>query len=211
MIFIDNKYTKWYFSIIRNSKFRRLTGYTEKHHIIPKSLGGLNVKDNIAVLTAREHYICHLLLTKMTSGVDKHKMIHAAVAFVNWASSKHERNMKINSRIYLKLKQSRSETIKHRYQTDSEYAKKSISGIVNLWKNPSHMERMSELRKDLWKDDLYRAKMMNRPPTNVKQLSINGILFNSCKDAANHYGLTANCVAKRCLSKSKTFINWFYI
>jgi len=79
MIFIDNKYTKCYFSIINNAKSRiSINGYIEKHHIIPKSLGGDNKKENIVSLTAREHFICHLLLPKMTTGKDKRKMSYAS-------------------------------------------------------------------------------------------------------------------------------------
>lgn len=42
MIFIDNKYTYWYYNIVHRAKTRNITGYTEKHHIIPKSCGGDN-------------------------------------------------------------------------------------------------------------------------------------------------------------------------
>lgn len=37
--------------------------YYEKHHIIPKCLSGTNDKENLVLLTAREHFICHKLLT----------------------------------------------------------------------------------------------------------------------------------------------------
>ena len=40
-------------------------GYVEKHHIVPKSLGGSNDASNLVKLTAREHFIAHLLLSKM--------------------------------------------------------------------------------------------------------------------------------------------------
>jgi len=73
-MFLRNKYAKWYFHIIENAKS---TGYTEKHHIIPKSLGGYNRKDNIVSLTAKEHFICHLLLCKMTTGESRKKMLAA--------------------------------------------------------------------------------------------------------------------------------------
>jgi hypothetical protein len=81
--FIDNKYTKWYFSIIENarSEFRKKDGlkYFESHHIIPKCspFCGSNKKENIVLLTAKEHFLCHLLLTKMCEGIKKHKMIWA--------------------------------------------------------------------------------------------------------------------------------------
>jgi len=79
MIFIENKYTRWYYNIIANAQARNLPPdvYIEKHHILPKSLGGVNSKDNLIKLTAREHYICHLLLTKMTEGDNRYKMWYA--------------------------------------------------------------------------------------------------------------------------------------
>ena len=67
MIFIDNKYTRVYYSIIDRAKTRSISSYTEKHHIIPRSLGGTDAKENLVPLTAREHFICHLLLTKHDS------------------------------------------------------------------------------------------------------------------------------------------------
>ena len=38
--------------------------YFEAHHITPKWLGGSNQKDNLVLLTAKEHYLAHLLLWK---------------------------------------------------------------------------------------------------------------------------------------------------
>lgn len=76
-MFIQNKYTKWYFSIIESAKSNTPSGHIEKHHIIPRSLGGDNDKENIAKLTARQHFLCHLLLIRMCSGQSKFKMLHA--------------------------------------------------------------------------------------------------------------------------------------
>jgi len=82
MIFINNKYTAWYNSIIQKASQRCLPGYTERHHIIPKSLGGGESIDNLVKLSAREDFICHMLLTKMTTGHEKIKMLHALGKFV---------------------------------------------------------------------------------------------------------------------------------
>jgi hypothetical protein len=78
-MFIENKYTRWYYKIIDKSKIKndKSLVYFEKHHIIPKSLGGNNYKDNIVILTYREHFLCHWLLIKMTAGQDKMKMLFA--------------------------------------------------------------------------------------------------------------------------------------
>ena len=58
-------YNKAYHNIIENAKNRTLTGYYEEHHIIPQCIGGDNEKNNLVKLTAREHFIVHVLLHKM--------------------------------------------------------------------------------------------------------------------------------------------------
>ena len=79
--FKENKYKKLYFSIITRSQDESReynSSLHEKHHIVPTSLGGKNSLDNIVVLTFREHFVCHLLLTKFTLSQAKHKM-HCAL------------------------------------------------------------------------------------------------------------------------------------
>ena len=41
------------------------TGYTERHHILPKALGGSNDPTNLVVLSGRDHWVAHLLLHKI--------------------------------------------------------------------------------------------------------------------------------------------------
>lgn len=98
-MFITNKYFIWYDAIIQRAKTRSLSEYTEKHHIIPKSLGGNNSKENLVVLTAKEHFICHLLLVKMTEGESQRKMWHAAWNMANQKRLYQDR-YKVSSRIY---------------------------------------------------------------------------------------------------------------
>ena len=42
--------------------------YYEQHHIVSKCLGGDNAKENLVLLTAREHFMAHLLLAKANPG-----------------------------------------------------------------------------------------------------------------------------------------------
>lgn len=68
-----------YERLIEKAKLRKQPeGYAESHHIVPKSLGGSNNKDNLVNLTAREHCLAHLLLAKIYGG----KMWHAAHSMV---------------------------------------------------------------------------------------------------------------------------------
>lgn len=105
-MYLSNKYTRYYFNIIEAAQIRELSPaiYIEKHHIIPKSLGGSNKKDNIVKLLPREHFVCHLLLTKMLTGENKAKMVNAALRLANDHNGRC-----VNSRIYTIIKQERSE------------------------------------------------------------------------------------------------------
>jgi hypothetical protein len=127
-MFLSNKYTKCYYSITDRAKARTLdsTCYVERHHIIPKSLGGDNTKGNIVSLTAREHLICHLLLTKMTTGDAKSKMACAAMRMM-FSSKTHQRTP-VNSRTYEHIRTivSESKRGKTGYK-HSEESKKKIS------------------------------------------------------------------------------------
>jgi hypothetical protein len=105
IMFLQNKYTMWYMSIISQAKLNvndRIEGYFEKHHIIPKSLGGSNDLDNLVKLTAREHFICHLLLIKMLEGQFKQKMSFAMYFLLK---SGRKEKLKISSRLFQFLRE----------------------------------------------------------------------------------------------------------
>ena len=70
-------YNKIYDNIINRAKERgSMNVYTEKHHIIPRCMGGNDDKTNLAILTPEEHFVCHQLLVKIYPK-DK-KLLHAA-------------------------------------------------------------------------------------------------------------------------------------
>jgi hypothetical protein len=104
-MFLQNKYTIWYNKIIDNAKSRLLEGYSEIHHIVPRSLGGTDDPGNLIQLTAREHFICHLLLTKMVSGSSLYKMQKAA-QLMCYISGPGQQRYKTTNRIYELLKMS---------------------------------------------------------------------------------------------------------
>lgn len=114
-MYLINKYTKWYNLIIERAKNRTVTGYSEKHHILPKSLGGDNSDTNLVELTAREHFICHLLLTKMLlDDINRKKMIHASWAMSNLRNEFQDRFYQINSRIYESLREQYADLVRER-------------------------------------------------------------------------------------------------
>jgi hypothetical protein len=118
---LENKYTTWYLRLVDRARTRQLSGYTEKHHVIPRSLGK---SDDVVVLTAREHLICHLLLTKMYEDEAKYKM-QWALHRMNQKSNVHHPGRIIGtSRIY---EHARKSFIKSLQQPHSEKHKQNIA------------------------------------------------------------------------------------
>ncbi len=71
---IENKYLKLYLAIV-NSHHREEENM-ERHHVLPRSLGGLD-GDNVVKMSSRKHFLCHYLLPKFLTGKEKAKMINA--------------------------------------------------------------------------------------------------------------------------------------
>ncbi len=76
-MFTQNEYYIKYQAIIESRKNNLYDGYTEKHHIIPVSLGGSDDPINLVNLTPEEHYRCHSILPYFTEGNNRYKMIYA--------------------------------------------------------------------------------------------------------------------------------------
>ena len=83
-------YARIYDELMERARHRIIDGYVEKHHVIPRCMGGDNSKANIVILTASEHYVAHLLLVKMNPG--NRKLLWAATAMTN--GTKHQERSK---------------------------------------------------------------------------------------------------------------------
>lgn len=101
---LTNKYSKIYFDIISNAKNRITEEYTEHHHIIPEALGGPTTDENMVHLTAREHFICHWLLVKMTEGKDRGDMLYALNGMKAENKFQKRYHTKITARVYEKYR-----------------------------------------------------------------------------------------------------------
>jgi hypothetical protein len=93
-------YQKIYDNLIlsRGKEPLRKDEYYEQHHIIPKCLGGSDDKQNLIFLTYREHFIAHLLLTKI---YPDHRGINYAILCM---LRKHKHQRVITSKVYETIK-----------------------------------------------------------------------------------------------------------
>jgi hypothetical protein len=105
-MFKENKYTNLYNKLIERSverNWKKATG-RERHHIIPQSLGGSNSKSNLTYLSAREHFICHWLLIKMTEDEARSKMLYALMGMRAMSDTHQRYSSSITSRVYEKYR-----------------------------------------------------------------------------------------------------------
>ena len=85
-------YRKIYNNLVKRGQDRVLEGYSEKHHIVPRCLGGTDERSNLVTLTPEEHYLCHLLLVKIYP--NSIRLIKAAM-FMTASNSSLKRNNKV--------------------------------------------------------------------------------------------------------------------
>jgi hypothetical protein len=83
-------YKKHYDKLINRAKSRILEGYSESHHIIPRSISGNDSKENLVYLTPEEHYLAHQLLTKLYPM--NRDLIFAAQMMTNCSNGKRSNN-----------------------------------------------------------------------------------------------------------------------
>lgn len=83
-------YQAHYDRLIARAVERVLIVYSERHHVVPRCLGGGDDKSNIVRLTAEEHYVAHQLLVKLHPG--HHGLLFAASAMTLDGKAKRPRN-----------------------------------------------------------------------------------------------------------------------
>jgi hypothetical protein len=159
-------YKKHYNALIERAKTRTLDCYTERHHIIPRCMGGSDEESNLVDLTPEEHYVAHQLLCKIHP--EEQKLAVAASMMVvarasnkiyGWLKRRHSEYMRDNNP---NKDGSCNRKRKGKYNM-SEQAKKNMSdsmkGKVNLgtnngmfgikpWKHP----KSTEQSKDMWRN-----------------------------------------------------------
>lgn len=207
-MFNASKYTKIYFQIIekaiRSNRVKlSITSpnyiYYEEHHIVPKSVGGSNKKDNLVLLLPREHFICHWLLTKMVlSEFHYQKMIHAFSGMYNWKEKRcfTSRQYDILKKQIKKRKQSAESNQKRSLKLMGRESSRNGKTLEEFYGNA---EIAAQIKKKM--SDSLKGKPKSKYRTRVG--SSNNIkcsdglkVFNSIKEMALHYNTTPQKIKK---------------
>jgi len=156
----DMNYEKNYYDYVKYAKgLTRTKGkgvYYEKHHVIPRSLGGTDSKDNIVLLTAREHYLAHYLLMKIYEPFQDWRYTNMVFDFhmMNWKPSPTLKNTRgyLNSRLYESLRKhfaKASSLINTGRKYSDEVNKKKASAKGKSWYHNSDGENKQLFPEDV--------------------------------------------------------------
>jgi hypothetical protein len=223
-------YQRIYNQIIERSKIRKLDSYIETHHILPKCLGGSNDKSNLVELTAREHFLCHMLLCEIYP--KENKLKHALFLMAIGKQKIKEKTYVIGSRVYERLKIEYSKMLTGRKQTQETKDKKSKS-MSKVWSNKTK-EEMSEIGKKRWETrrinnttqitqehaDKISQSLKGRKITwdrkrnrTIIQYDLNGNLikeYESQSQASRETNISQGDISSCCRNKQKTAGNYIW-
>lgn len=136
-----NRYNK----IINHYKSVISEGYVEKHHIIPKCMGGSDDISNIVALPVRAHFICHYLLHK---AYPENKGL--AYAFSMMLVNNPNQKRRFDSYYYEKARTARSSAMKGRKLTEEQKAKlRGPKKNKENYKGPKSEEHRKNISKAL--------------------------------------------------------------
>lgn len=148
-------YQKIYDKIINRAHNRLIEGYTEKHHVIPKCMGGTDHPENLVLLTAEEHYIAHLLLVKIYP--TNRSLWYAANMMAN-------RNNKVYA--WTRKKHAAIVSADRKGTKSSAETKKKISAATRGQNNPMYGRHHTEETKEK-----IRKACLNRLPELYEQIA----------------------------------------
>lgn len=134
--------------------------YFEKHHVLPKCLGGTNANENTVLLTAKEHFIAHLLLTKCYTGEEKSKMTYAL--FQMFRSAKNHRRF-FSQSSYQSAKEAQAAESREKYK-GRQVADTTGLTVWNAGKktgalSPEHKAKIGRFHKGKVMSEQTRKKM----------------------------------------------------
>jgi hypothetical protein len=165
-------YLKVYRAIVERGQVRKpIDGeYYERHHIIPRCMGGGDEKDNLTTLTAREHFIAHWLLARIYPN-------HSGISYSFWGMCNQKgyngkREYKVSSRAYQEAREisSANGSIKQSEVWSDEERRKLKSEQMKEYLSREDVKLMrSEKMKKYWEG--IPSENRKRPPEVVEKIA----------------------------------------
>lgn len=230
-------YLNRYVVFIRECQLKNvgLSGYTEKHHICPKSKHMFpeykSFKQhpwNCVMLTARQHFVAHWILARAFGG----GMWNAFKMMSKCRTASQERYAIKTSRVYEEIRKNMAVSEETRKKLSEigvrNSANKSASMSKKIWFNNGEVSRrldpetddlngwrlgrltFTRQKRDAWKPDRkQRRSYTGGDNPAARRLYAAGVVYDSVKAASLGSRFSKKTVIDRC--KSDKFTDWYYL
>ena len=175
-------------------------GYSERHHILPRSMGGSDDLDNLVYLSARAHFIAHWLLWRIhrnaetgfafnmmcKGGTRNHKFYKCSIAYEEGKKA-HSHALSLNNPMY-------NPEIAAKISGENHYMKKSE------WRKYFSENRLGENNPMFGKENPARHRAVQTPLG----------AFKSVAAAAKAHGFKSSVsISDKCASTK--YPDYFYL
>ena len=166
----------------------KLDFYSESHHIVPRCVGGSDHESNLVLLSAREHFIAHLLLIRIYP--ENYKLVMAAKIMggsCNYNSRQFEwvrkKAVKLQAKHHKGMKRS-PETCKRISESTKGKAKPKPEGFGETLSKSLKGRKFSETHKsnlsnrvitDQWKKNLSKSQVGRKLTSERAELARNSL------------------------------------
>jgi len=145
---LENKYHRWYDALVAQGN--DVSDYVEKHHILPRCMGGGDAKANLVSVSARKHFLLHWLLTKFTEGEALRKMRYGLKAMCNQHGEKRifaAWQYEVAKRASRKIKLTEEEKAEISRKTRAAMARPEVKERMGGPQSEEHIAKLSSVRK----------------------------------------------------------------
>lgn len=218
-----------YYDFINECKLKNYSNdIVNKHHIIPRHMGGSDDEDNIILLSVEDHCIAHILLAEcFEDGDSRRRSNFASAVFIkknnkdkelilqyrksligktnpnfgkNWSEEKKQ-EFSENQKIKMNEPDIKFKLCKPK-KDSSNMGKYDKSGENNPFYGKTHTEKTKEHLK---------LNRLGKKPSNTKKISIEGIIYEGLNEAFFGTNIKPTTIWHRIRSTNKKYINYFYI
>jgi hypothetical protein len=223
-------YQKHYDILIDRSKIRQFgknrkqleseIGCIERHHIIPKCLSGTNKKENLVFLTPEEHYVAHQLLCRIFPQC-------YGLAIAVFRMTHNGKNLYRNNKLYGWIRKQvaiatgeikklpvmingiKYQSLKYAslsLQADEGNLRQKCKSNDIRYIDYFYIDKISGLRTIPILSEYKEIKNKS-----YREISINGIIYNSINDAVISLNISKGLIRRRCISRYYEYKDWFYV
>ena len=193
-------YYEIYFNLIHKHGFEAKPpgGYYERHHILPKSLGGDDQPGNLVYLSGRAHFLAHWILYKLTGTTEM------ARAFYGMCDSKRKpERYRPNSRAYQSAKEAFS---RDNHMRSTVHRMRAADNAAMQWANNYDEMRKSNawMFTEAGHPMCMTGRSGERHPRSRKVSTPQGV-FGSVREAGRELGIQHPTVSAWCKAKKNGF------